>query len=52
MSSSALPIVSRALAALLLPLSIAVATPAQAQSPTPVTAKQLKELHIGVVHPE
>ena len=36
MSSSALPIVSRALAALLLPLSIAVATPAQAQSPTPV----------------
>ncbi|ANH75652.1 ABC transporter, phosphonate, periplasmic substrate-binding family protein [Ralstonia insidiosa] len=36
MSSSALPIVSRALAALLLQLSIAVATPAQAQSPTPV----------------
>ncbi|WP_104658024.1 amino acid ABC transporter substrate-binding protein [Ralstonia insidiosa] len=36
MLSPALPIVPRALAALLLPLSIAVATPAQAQSPTPV----------------
>ncbi|NMV40744.1 amino acid ABC transporter substrate-binding protein [Ralstonia insidiosa] len=36
MSSPAFQIVPRALAALLLQLSIAVATPAQAQSPTPV----------------
>ncbi|CAJ0822275.1 Glutamate/aspartate import solute-binding protein [Ralstonia flaminis] len=36
MLSHALPIVPRALAALLLPLSMAVATPALAQSPTPV----------------
>lgn len=36
MPSPAFQIVSRALAALLLPLWIAVATPAQAQSPTPV----------------
>ena len=36
MPSPAFQIVPRALAALLLPLWIAVATPAQAQSPTPV----------------